>query len=100
MNDCVVPMILTGQTDRRSAIYSDRPRWVLASDILARNMHVGVVRYGEAYVSFGFCSSPQPDPPDIGTVDSVEPFMRVCSPRPSPLIIPSKRRNHAHSSSK
>lgn len=33
--------------DKRSAIYSDRPRWVMANEILTKGMHVGVTRYGE-----------------------------------------------------
>ncbi|KAJ7482245.1 cytochrome P450 [Mycena galericulata] len=38
--------------DRRSAKYSDRPRWVLASEILARNKHVGVMRIGNDHRRF------------------------------------------------
>jgi len=35
--------------DKRSAIYSDRPRWVMANEILTKGMHVGVTRYGERH---------------------------------------------------
>ncbi|CAL1709868.1 unnamed protein product [Somion occarium] len=43
------PKVAADLFDRRSAIYSDRPRWVLASEILARDMHTGTVRIGEKH---------------------------------------------------
>lgn len=43
-------LTLTSRVDRRSAIYSDRPRWVLAYEILAKGMHAGVMPYGDKYV--------------------------------------------------
>ncbi|KAJ7163866.1 cytochrome P450 [Mycena crocata] len=46
------PKVAADLFDRRSAIYSDHPRWVLANDILARGMHVGVVGYGESHRRF------------------------------------------------
>ncbi|KAF5343052.1 hypothetical protein D9758_011136 [Tetrapyrgos nigripes] len=35
-----------------SAIYSDRPRWILAHDILSKGMHIGVMPYGEKHRRF------------------------------------------------
>ncbi|TDL15533.1 cytochrome P450 [Rickenella mellea] len=46
------PNVAADLFDRRSAIYSDRPRWVFASEILARNMHVGTVRVGDTHRRF------------------------------------------------
>jgi hypothetical protein len=37
----------TDLLEKRSAKYSDRPRWIMANDILTKGMHVGVTRYGE-----------------------------------------------------
>ncbi|THU83604.1 cytochrome P450 [Dendrothele bispora CBS 962.96] len=46
------PKVAADLFDRKSAIYSDRPRWILANDILAKGMHIGVMPYGEKHRRF------------------------------------------------
>ena len=36
--------------DRRAAIYSDRPRFIVASDIMTGGLFFGLSRYGDAWV--------------------------------------------------
>jgi len=36
--------------DKQSAIFSDRPRFVVAGEILSKGMHAGLVNYGELFV--------------------------------------------------
>jgi hypothetical protein len=38
--------------ERRSHIYSDRPRLIMTGEIMSRNLVVGFQRFGEQYVSF------------------------------------------------
>jgi len=39
----------TDLLEKRSGKYSDRPRWVMANEILTKGMHVGVTRYGDRH---------------------------------------------------
>lgn len=49
MVDCL--LVHVGFTDRRSNIYSDRPRLIMLNELLAGGMLLPFMRYGEVFVT-------------------------------------------------
>ena len=43
---------MVGYADRRSAIYGDRPRMIIANEILTNGLNIGLMRYGDACVPY------------------------------------------------
>ncbi|TFK64020.1 cytochrome P450 [Pluteus cervinus] len=81
------PKVAADLFDRRSAIYSDRPRWVMANDILARGMHVGVVGYGDTHRRFRRAIHAGLQPKALTSYHSIEEqnsriFLKEVSSRP------------------